>query len=49
MPDISPAVALFRRHHEFLLERFLDMERSKMPSERDRPPARRPGDRIVRE
>lgn len=31
MPDISPAIALFRRNHEFLLERFLEMERQKLP------------------
>ena len=31
MPDLTPAVALFRRHHEFLLQRFLDMERQKLP------------------
>ena len=33
MPDVSPAIALFRRHHEFLLERFLDMERQKLPAD----------------
>ena len=31
MPDISPAIALFRRNHEFLLERFLEMERQRLP------------------
>ncbi|MDE0654218.1 MAG: ATPase, T2SS/T4P/T4SS family [bacterium] len=33
MADLSPAVALFRRHHEFLLERYLDMERKKLPAD----------------
>ena len=31
MPTLSPAIALFRRHHEVLLERYLDMERQKLP------------------
>ena len=49
MPDISPAVALFRRHHEFLLERFLDMERQKMPSDEIDRQLVDLGERIVRE
>ena len=49
MPDISPAVALFRRHHEFLLERFLDMERQKLPSDEIDSQLVDLGERIVRE
>ena len=49
MPDISPAIALFRRHHEFLLERFLDMERQKMPSDEIDRQLVDLGERIVRE
>ena len=49
MPDISPAVALFRRHHEFLLERFLDMERQKLPSDEIDRQLVDLGERIVRE
>ena len=49
MPDISPAVALFRRHHEFLLERFLDMERQNMPSDEIDRQLVDLGERIVRE
>ena len=49
MPDISPAIALFRRHHEFLLERFLDMERQKVPSDEIDRQLVDLGERIVRE
>ena len=49
MPDISPAIALFRRHHEFLLERFLDMERQNMPSDEIDRQLVDLGERIVRE
>ncbi len=33
MSEVSPGQALFRRHHELLLEQFLDMERRKLPSD----------------
>ncbi len=49
MPDVSPAIALFRRHHEFLLERFLDMERQKLPADEIDRQLVDLGERIVRE
>ena len=49
MPEVSPAVALFRRHHEFLLERFLDMERQKLPIDEIDRQLVDLGERIVRE
>ncbi len=49
MPDLSPAIALFRRHHEFLLERFLDMERQKLPVDEIDRQLVDLGERIVRE
>ncbi len=49
MPDASPAVALFRRHHEFLLERFLEMERQKLPADEIDRQLVDLGERIVRE
>ena len=49
MPDISPAIALFRRHHEFLLERFLEMERQKLPVDEIDRQLVDLGERIVRE
>jgi len=49
MVDISPAIALFRRHHEFLLERFLEMERQKLPVDEIDRQLVGLGERIVRE
>ncbi len=49
MPDVSPAIALFRRHHEFLLERFLDMERQTLPADEIDRQLVDLGERIVRE
>ena len=49
MPDVSPAVALFRSHHESLLERFLDMERQNLPPDEIDRQLVDLGERIARE
>ncbi|MYC44170.1 MAG: CpaF family protein [Acidimicrobiia bacterium] len=48
-PDVSPAVALFRSHHEFLLDRFLDMERQNLPPDEIDRQLVEFGERIARE
>ncbi|MDE0652032.1 MAG: ATPase, T2SS/T4P/T4SS family [bacterium] len=49
MADVSPAVELFRRHHEHLLERYLELERQRLPTDEVDRQLVDLGERIARE
>ena len=49
MVEQSPAITLFRRHHEYLLDRFLELERKKLPADEIDQQLVELGERFVRE
>ena len=49
MSDVSPGLALFRSHHEVLLQQFLDMERERLPADQIDKRLAETAERIARE